>query len=80
MWRDLSRVVEDDPNRMAHAGPDPAHAVTQVHAVVSFGAAHRPVMDSEGHRITLPKWYDLGAALHAWPLFRQDKATSLCTT
>jgi hypothetical protein len=30
-------------------------------------------MDCEGHGITLPKWYDLGAALHAWPLLRQDE-------
>jgi len=30
-------------------------------------------VDCEGHGITLPKWYDLGAALHAWPLLRQDE-------
>jgi hypothetical protein len=30
-------------------------------------------MDCEGHRITLPKWYDLGAALHARTLFGQHE-------
>jgi len=30
-------------------------------------------MDCKGHCIPLPKRYDLGAALHARPLFRQDE-------
>jgi hypothetical protein len=30
-------------------------------------------MDSEGHGITLPKWHDFGATLHARPLFGQDE-------
>jgi hypothetical protein len=29
-------------------------------------------MDGEGHRVTLPKGYDHGAALHAQPLLGQD--------
>jgi hypothetical protein len=30
-------------------------------------------MDCEGDSITLPKGHDLGAALHARPLFGQDE-------
>ena len=30
-------------------------------------------MNCKGHCIALPKWHDLGAALHTWPLFGQDE-------
>ena len=71
--RALGRVVEDDPDGVPHAGADAAHAVAEVHAVVALRALHWPVMDGEGHCITLPKRHDLGAALHARPLFGQDE-------
>ena len=73
----LSRVVKDNTDCVPHAGADAAHAVTKVHAVISLRALHWPVMDCEGHSITLPQRYDVSAALHARPLFGQDElATS----
>ena len=47
--------------------------MAEVHAIVALRALNWPVMDGEGHSITLQKWYDLGAALHARPLFGQDE-------
>src|SRR5262245_65774848 len=68
-----SRVVEDDPDGVTHAGADAAHTVTEVHAIVALRTLHWPVVHREGHRITLSKRHDLGAALHARPLFGQDE-------
>src|SRR5499427_5375878 len=34
-------------------------AVTEIHTVVALRPFYWAVMDCEGHRITLPKWYDL---------------------
>ena len=75
-WRGclpLSRVVKDDPGRVPHAGAEAAHTMAEVHAIVALRALNWPVMDGEGHSITLQKWYDLDAALHARPLFGQDE-------
>jgi hypothetical protein len=65
--------VEDDAEGVPHAGADAAHTVAEVDAIIALGPLYRPVMDREGHRIALQKWYDLRAALHAWPLFGQDE-------
>ena len=74
MWlrykpRDLAagstRVVEDDADRVPHAEADAANTVAEVHAVVALRALHGPVMHCEGHRITLPKRYDLDEKLRA---------------
>ena len=69
----LPRVVEDNPDGVPHAGAEAAHAVAEVHAVVALRSLHWPVMDCEGHSITLPKWHDLSTALHARPLFGQNE-------
>ena len=71
-----ARVVEDDPDGVPHARADAAHTMAEVHAVVALRALHWPVMDGEGHRITLPKRDDLSAALHARPLLGQDELTA----
>src|ERR1700746_1909737 len=68
-----SRIVEDDPDGVTHARADAAHTVAEVHAIVALRTPHRPVVDSEGHSIALPERHDLGAALHARPLFGQDE-------
>jgi hypothetical protein len=47
--------------------------VAEVDAVVALRPLHRPVMDCKGRRIALPKRHDVGAALHARPLFGQDE-------
>ena len=69
----LPRIVEDNPHGVPHTGADAAHAVTEVHAVIALRSMHGPVMDCEGHSISLPKGHDFDAALHARPLFGQDK-------
>ena len=45
-------------------------------AIRALGAFHRPVVYREGHRIALPQRHHLGAALHAWTLFREDKLSA----
>ena len=72
----LGRVVEDNPNAVPHAGADAAHTVTEIDTINALRSLHWTVMDGEGHRITLAKRNDLGAALHARTLFRQDKFAS----
>src|SRR5215831_19763659 len=68
-----SRVVEDDPDGVTHPGTDAAHTMAEVHTIVALRTSHRPVMDGEGDSITLSKGHNLGAALHARPLFGQDE-------
>jgi hypothetical protein len=65
--------VENNPYGVPHAGSDATHAVAEIHTVVALRPSYRAVLDCEGHRITLPKWYDLGAALHARTLFGQHE-------
>jgi len=65
--------VEDDPHGVPHAGTDTTYAVAQVNAVIALRSLHRPVMDGEGHSITLPKRHDFSTALHARPLFGQNE-------
>jgi hypothetical protein len=65
--------MEDNPDGVPHTGADTAHTVAEVHAVIALRSLHRPVMDCEGHSITLTKWHDLGAALHARPLLSQNE-------
>src|SRR5580700_3693383 len=73
MVRALSRIVEDDPDGVPHAGSNAAHAVAKIHAIVAPRSFHWAVMDCEGHSVTLPKWYNLRTALHTRPLFGQDE-------
>ena len=47
--------------------------MTEINPVIALRPLYRAVMDCEGHRITLPKWYDLSTALHARPLLGQDE-------
>ena len=72
----LGRVVEDDPDGVPHAGSDTAYTVSEVHAVFALRALHWPMMDCEGHSITLQKRYDLGAALHTRTLLGQYKLSA----
>ena len=65
--------MKDNTDCVAHAGADATHAVAEVHAVISLRALHWPVMDCEGHSITLLQRYDLSAALHTRPLLGQDE-------
>ena len=65
-----------DAHCVTHAGAQAADAVPEVDAVVALRASHRPVVNREGDRITLSKRNDLGAALHARPLFGQDELHS----
>jgi len=67
--RTSGRVVEDDADCVPHARADTAHTVAEIHPVIALGSLYWPVMDREGHTITLAKRDDLRAALHAWPLF-----------
>src|ERR1700731_1884384 len=69
----LLRVVKDDAHGMTHAGTQAADAVPEVDAVIALRTSHRSVVNREGDRITLSKRDDLGATLHARPLFGQDK-------
>jgi hypothetical protein len=41
--------------------------------VGALRALHRSVVDRKGDSIALLERHDLGAALHAWPLFGQDE-------
>jgi hypothetical protein len=66
-------VVEDNPDGVAHAGADAAHPMAEIHAVIALRTLHRPIVDSEGHGISLPKRHDLDATLHARPLFVQGE-------
>ena len=50
----LSRVVEDDAERVSAAGTNSADAVAEIDAVCALGALHGPVMHGEEHRIALP--------------------------
>jgi hypothetical protein len=52
---------------------DATHTMTEIHTVVASRTVHWTVIDREGHSITLAKWNDLDAALHARPLFSQYK-------
>jgi hypothetical protein len=52
------RIVENDSDGVPHAGADSAHAVAEVHAVVSLRSLHWPVMDGERHGIALPQRHD----------------------
>ena len=67
--RALSRVVEDNPDGVPHAGSNTAHAVAEIYAIVALRPLYRTVMDGKGYGITLPKWHNLRRALHARPLF-----------
>ena len=74
----LHRVVEDDAERVTVPGAQPADAVAHVDAVGAAGALDRAVVDGEDHPVALAQWHDLGAGLHARPLFGEhDFATSI---
>jgi len=47
--------------------------MTEINPVIALRPRYRAVMDCEGHRIPLPKWYDLSTALHARPLLGQNE-------
>src|ERR1700730_6918438 len=68
-----SRIVENDPDGVSHAGADSAHAMAQVHSIAALRSLYRPVMDGECHGVALPQWHDLCAALHPRPLLREDE-------
>jgi hypothetical protein len=65
----LRRVMKDDTHRMAAAGANPAYAVAQVHSIGSPGTLNRPMMNGERYGIALRQRHNLGARLHARPLF-----------
>ena len=65
--------MEDNPGGVPPAGSNAAHAVAEINAIVALRPLYWPVMDREGHSITVLKGYHLDAALHARPLFGQDK-------
>jgi hypothetical protein len=73
MRRRSAGLVEDDSERVSHAGADAADAVTEVHTVVALRPTHGPVVNGERYGVTLPKRYDLHATLHPRPLFGQDQ-------
>jgi len=68
-----SGIVEDDPDRVPHAGADTAHAMAQVHTIVPLRTPHGAIVDREGNGIALAKRHDLDAALHARPLLGQSE-------
>src|SRR2546430_9976780 len=59
--------------RVTVSGPNPADAVTKIHAIHSASACHRAMMHGEDYRISLAKRHDLGPRLHAGPLLRNDE-------
>jgi len=65
----LRRIVKDDTNRVAAPGANPAYAVAQVHSISSPGTLNRPMMNGKGNGIALRQRHNLGARLHARPLF-----------
>ena len=58
---------------MAAAGTQAADAVAQVDAIAAAGTAHRPVMHCEYRGIAAAERHDLGARLHARPLFGEHE-------
>lgn len=70
------RVVEDDSDSMPPTRADTAHTVTQIDAIAALRTLNGPVMNGEGHGIALSERHDLGAALHARPLFGQNEFTT----
>ena len=60
MARALSRVVEDDPDGVPHAGSNAAHAVAEIHAIAALRPHYWAVVDCEGHSISLTKRHDFG--------------------
>src|SRR5712672_2267010 len=47
--------------------------MAQLDAVAATGAPHRPMMHGEDHGVSLSKWYNFRARLHARPLFREHE-------
>jgi hypothetical protein len=69
----LHSVVEDDAYGVPQTAADAADAMPEIDAIIAFRALDRPVVHSEGHRVTLTQRHDLGPALHARALLGQDK-------
>jgi hypothetical protein len=62
--------MEDDADRVAHAGANAADAVTKIDAIRAARPLDWPFPDRKDHGISLTQRHHLDAALHAWPLLR----------
>ena len=69
----LFGIVENNTHGMPLAGTHSADAVTKVDPIVALGALHRAIMHGKCNGVALPQRDDLGAALHARPLFGDDE-------
>lgn len=67
------RVVEDDADRVTIPRAHAADTMPEVDPIHPARALDRALMDGEDDRIPLPKGHDLGAGLHARPLFREHE-------
>jgi len=65
--------VEDYAESESTAGPQPAHAVPQVHAVHTFLALHWTMMNSEYDAVAFSQRHNQRPRLHAWSLFGHYK-------
>jgi hypothetical protein len=54
-------------------GPQPAHAVAQVHAVGAARPLHRPIVHCEGHAVTTSERHHFGPRLHSRPPLGQHE-------
>jgi hypothetical protein len=68
--------VKYDADCVTHAASDAAYAMPQIDAICASRTPNGPIVYCEGHRITLPQWDYLGAALHSWPLLREDELSA----
>ena len=65
--------MKDDADRVTQAGADAADPMAEIDAVDAFRPLDRPVVHGERDRIALPQRHDLGAALHARALLRENE-------
>ena len=53
--------MKDDPGGVPPPGPDPAHAVTQVHPMIAARSYDRPMADGKDRSVTLTEIQHLDA-------------------
>jgi hypothetical protein len=66
-------IVEDDAERVALAGADPADTVAHGDAIHTTRSLYRPMMDREHHAVSLTEWHHLGARLPARSLLGEHE-------
>jgi hypothetical protein len=61
---------------LTHAASNATYAMPEIDAICASRTVNGPVVNCEGHRITLPQWDYLGTTLHSRTLLRQDELSA----